>query len=82
MELNISEIKVGKRFRKDMGDLDSLAASMDRLGLLQDILVTSDYELIAGQRRFKAAKKLGWRKKAQGRQGPHGGCAASGSRTG
>jgi ParB family transcriptional regulator, chromosome partitioning protein len=56
----IAGIKVGKRHRKDYGDIASLAASMDALGLLQPIVVTSDGKLIAGARRLKAAKQLGW----------------------
>ncbi|SRR6266851_5457274 len=62
MELNISDIKVGKRFRKDLGDVDALAASINDLGMLQPIVVTKDHRLVAGVRRLKAAKKLGWGK--------------------
>ncbi len=59
-EIPIAEIKVGKRFRKDLGDIDGLAASMGLLGLLQPIGVTGDMELVFGQRRLRAAQKLGW----------------------
>ena len=58
----IDEIRVGKRHRKDMGDLVELAASMVELGLLQPVVVTPDGELIAGERRLLAAQKLGWSK--------------------
>lgn len=62
-ELPISEIKIGKRFRKDLGDIDGLAASMGLLGLLQPIGVASidgETRLVFGQRRLRAAQKLGW----------------------
>ncbi|HEV7717179.1 MAG TPA: MT-A70 family methyltransferase [Steroidobacteraceae bacterium] len=60
MNIALAEIRVGKRHRKDMGDIDGLVESMRVLGLLQPIGVTADYELVFGQRRLKAAKKLGW----------------------
>lgn len=45
--------------------LDELAASMEQVGLLQPISVRvvgpRRYELIAGERRLRAAKQLGWR---------------------
>ena len=34
-EIKIADIKIGKRHRRDMGDLTSLADSIRRLGLLQ-----------------------------------------------
>jgi ParB family transcriptional regulator, chromosome partitioning protein len=58
----IDSIRVGKRFRKDMGDIDGLAANMDQLGLLQPISIFPDGTLIAGERRLRAAKQLGWKK--------------------
>jgi site-specific DNA-methyltransferase (adenine-specific) len=61
MKLGVSDIVVGKRFRKDMGDLDALAASIADLGLLQPLVVRrSDRQLIAGRRRLEAVKRLGW----------------------
>ena len=58
----ISDIVVGTRHRKDMGDLAGLAASMDELGLLHPIVVRPDGVLVAGERRLRAAKLLGWEK--------------------
>jgi N6-adenosine-specific RNA methylase IME4/ParB-like chromosome segregation protein Spo0J len=50
-----SEIKVGKRHRKDFGDLKSLAASISERGdLIQPIAINDKNELIAGERRLKA----------------------------
>ena len=49
------EIDVGKRHRKDFGNLVDLANSInDRGGLLQPIAVTSSNMLIAGERRMRA----------------------------
>lgn len=60
MKLPLSEIIVGERTRKDMGDLRSLASSMRELGQIQPIAVTKDFRLIAGERRLRAAQSLGW----------------------
>ncbi len=46
--VKISEIKIGNRARQDLGDIDSLARSIERLGLLQAVAVTPAGELIAG----------------------------------
>lgn len=52
---HIKEIKVGKRHRKDLGDLTSLARSIDERGaLLHPIVITPNNTLIAGERRLKA----------------------------
>jgi ParB-like chromosome segregation protein Spo0J len=56
----LKEIHVGNRFRKDMGDIDGLAASMSDVGLLQPVAVWPDGKLACGRRRLLAAKKLGW----------------------
>jgi ParB family chromosome partitioning protein len=59
-ELAIKKIRVRDRFRKDLGDIDSLAASIDEVGLLHPIVVRPDGRLIAGERRLAACKELGW----------------------
>jgi ParB family chromosome partitioning protein len=56
----IDAIQIGRRFRKDLGDLDALAASIKDVGLLHPIVITPDRHLIAGQRRLAACKRLGW----------------------
>ncbi len=57
----VDEITIGKRHRKDMGDLESLAASINEEGLLQPIGVTVDNELIFGERRLRTVRDvLGW----------------------
>ena len=60
MLVKISEIKVKKRVRKDLGDLDALKQSLRTYGLLNPITLNSKYELIAGERRLEAAKAIGW----------------------
>jgi ParB-like chromosome segregation protein Spo0J len=59
--VNVRDIKVGERFRKDLGDIAGLAKSIRDVGLLQPPLVTPDLELVAGYRRLMAAaKELDW----------------------
>jgi len=57
----VDAIIVGARHRKDLGDIDALAASIDERGLLQLVTITQDGVLICGARRLAAIKKLGWR---------------------
>ena len=56
----ISEIKIGDRFRKGFGDLDVLVSSIKEIGLLHPIVIDKNNQLIAGQRRIEAYKKIGW----------------------
>ena len=60
MQLNIKDIKIGERLRKEMGDIRGLADSIKEQGLLQSIGVNENNELIFGLRRIEAAKLLGW----------------------
>lgn len=60
MQLPIEQIKIKKRIRKDLGDLDSLIESLRRHGLLNPVVVTRKNELVAGHRRIESAKILGW----------------------
>jgi ParB family chromosome partitioning protein len=67
--LNVSQMQAGKyqpRTRMDEGALNELAASIKAQGLMQPILVrpvshhdTDRYEIIAGERRFRAAQLAG-----------------------
>jgi N6-adenosine-specific RNA methylase IME4 len=59
--MRIADIPHGKRHRKEMGDIPTLAASMHELGLLHPVAVTPDGRLIAGERRLRAAELLGWK---------------------
>jgi ParB family chromosome partitioning protein len=68
--LNVTDMQAGKyqpRTRMDEGALNELAASIKAQGLLQAILVrplaspngSAKYEIIAGERRFRAAQLAG-----------------------
>jgi N6-adenosine-specific RNA methylase IME4 len=57
--VKISQIKIGKRFRKNLQDIDSLANDIKQNGLLHPIVITENYDLIAGLRRMKAFEMLG-----------------------
>jgi ParB family transcriptional regulator, chromosome partitioning protein len=57
-ELTIADIKVGSRHRKEMGDLTSLAESIEQEGLLQPIGVTEKLELVFGERRLRATRDI------------------------
>lgn len=70
ISIYIKDILVESRFREDLGDIDSLASSISKEGLIQSIAVcmnpnyTADdpdsqyYKLLAGGRRFAAISHL------------------------
>ena len=65
-ELCLDDLKIGKGQARisDFGDIQDLAKSIETQGLLQPILVCESeelgkWEILAGQRRFLAHKKLG-----------------------
>lgn len=60
MLVQIKDIKIKKRVRKDLGNLEDLKDSLRIYGLLNPITLNSKYELIAGERRLQAAIQLGW----------------------
>ncbi len=62
LQVNVKDIIIKKRARKDEGDLTSLMESLDKIGQLNPIILNSKMELIAGYRRLAAAKQLGWTK--------------------
>ena len=57
----VDSIKVKNRVRSDAGDIQGLMDSIKRYGLLNPITVNEKNELIAGERRLRAAIHLGWR---------------------
>jgi N6-adenosine-specific RNA methylase IME4 len=60
-KIHIADVVIGERHRKDLGDLEQLAASIRAQGLLQPIGVTQDKVLVFGERRLRAcAGILGW----------------------
>ena len=58
MRMSIAEIEIGDRYRKDMGNVEALAHSIARNGLLQPIAITPDKRLIDGQRRLIACRDI------------------------
>lgn len=60
MLVKTEDIKIRKRIRQDLGDLEALKDSLRTYGLLNPITLNKDYELIAGERRLQAAKAIGW----------------------
>jgi DNA modification methylase len=60
MKAHISEIKVEERSRKDFGDVEGLAISIRKFGVVHPIVVVKHeeaefkYKLIAGERRIRA----------------------------
>lgn len=54
-------VKRDERQRRELSDIDVLADSIRRLGLIHPLVVTrSDHELVAGERRYAACRSLGW----------------------
>ena len=60
-ERTVESIIVGDRVRKDPGDLTTLKASIETVGLLQPITITPDGVLLCGFRRLTAMQELGRR---------------------
>lgn len=59
LERSIDSIVVGNRHRNEFGDIDELAESITRDGLLQPVTVTPEGILVCGARRLEALKRLG-----------------------
>lgn len=60
MFVDINKIVVNGRIRKDFGNIEELANDIRENGLINPPVVTPDMELIAGERRLRAMKYLGW----------------------
>jgi hypothetical protein len=61
-EVPCDAIRVVGRHRRDMGELEVLAASIATVGLLHPPVITKDGVLICGERRLLAARDiLGWK---------------------
>lgn len=61
MLINVDKIIVKDRIRKDFGDIAELATDIKDNGLISPIVVNKDYVLLAGERRLRAVKHLGWK---------------------
>ena len=58
----LTAIEVGERFREEYGDIDTLAASIKKEGIIQPLAVRAEengYTLLAGGRRYKACTQAG-----------------------
>ena len=58
--MHIDSVKVGTRFRKDMGGVE-ISSKHREVGLLHPIVVDAGGNLIAGERRLTACQRLGWK---------------------
>jgi ParB family chromosome partitioning protein len=61
MQVLIDDVKVKRRIRKEMGDIETLAESLKIFGQINPIVITPKNVLISGHRRLEAARALGWR---------------------
>jgi ParB family chromosome partitioning protein len=64
-DLDISQLKQSPNILRTEIEVEQLTASIHNIGLLQPILVRTldnHYEIVAGNRRFQACKRLGWKK--------------------
>jgi len=59
-KVKVEDVKIAnERFREDYGEIEELAVSIQRYGLLHPIVVDDQLNLIAGERRLKAHRLLG-----------------------
>lgn len=61
MIVDIEKIVIKDRIRKDFGDIQELADDIKQNGLINPPVVNKEYELLAGERRLRACKSLGWK---------------------
>ena len=61
IDVKLSDIEIGSRFRSEMGDIEALAQSISKDGLIQPIAIAKNiegqerpYKLVAGERRYRA----------------------------
>lgn len=62
LERALDSIRVGRRHRTELGDIDGLAESIQREGVLQPVTITPDGVLVCGLRRLSAMRLLGWKR--------------------
>ncbi|EOO39013.1 ParB-like partition protein [Bacillus cereus VD133] len=60
MLLDINQIKVAERIRKEFGNIEELANDIKENGLINPPVVTPEHELIAGERRLRACQYLNY----------------------
>lgn len=57
--VQIGKIKVSPRTRQNFGDMTALVESVRDKGIIQPITINSKFQLLAGERRYRAAKEVG-----------------------
>lgn len=60
MIVDIDKVIVKDRIRKDFGDIQELADDIKENGIINPPVINKEYELIAGERRLRALKLLGY----------------------
>ena len=60
VQVEIKSIRIKRRIRRDLGDIEGLAESLSRFGQLHPIVITRKKVLVSGRRRLEAARILGW----------------------
>ncbi len=60
MLIDIDKVIVPERARKKFSNIDKLSASIKENGLIHPPTITPDFQLIAGERRLRACKLLGY----------------------
>lgn len=60
MLIDIDKIVVGDRIRRDFGDIQELADDIRENGLINPPTINKEYVLLAGERRLRACRLLGW----------------------
>jgi hypothetical protein len=64
VDVPLKQIEIGERRRSSLGNIAALAKGMSRVGLLHAIVVDRQgqrFRLIAGERRYRAARLLKWK---------------------
>lgn len=56
----ISDIKLNSEYLRVDTDVSALKKSIESVGLIHPVTINQDNELLAGARRFQAARELGW----------------------
>ena len=51
---------IGRLVTRNISDIETLAESIDHIGLIQPVVISENYELLSGYRRLHACKTLGW----------------------
>ncbi|MGA7277483.1 MAG: ParB N-terminal domain-containing protein [Desulfocapsaceae bacterium] len=62
MKVAIERIRIDEdtRIRKDVGNLEPLQKSISQVGLINPVLIDEQGKLVAGYRRLRACRNLGW----------------------